>query len=201
MKNNLVKILGTFGLIIAIALILKGVFGVGEIGLKKIKTNTNKIIKKSTNKNLKTDYIFTCEGRAQASVAGIGLGSEHNTNDLFIDEYNLRKTKGINDRNKDVYFLQMSNSTMPYGRPYQIFEENRGELTINNSTINFNPSFSLGLNNSVDFKMQSYSGTISLHTGTFSATLVKIYKKTGGPVPVQFTGKCFGLEQIGSYIN
>ena len=36
MKNNLVKILGTFGLIIAIALILKGVFGVGKIGLKNL---------------------------------------------------------------------------------------------------------------------------------------------------------------------
>ena len=36
MKSNLVKILGTFGLIIAIALILKGVFGVGKIGLKNL---------------------------------------------------------------------------------------------------------------------------------------------------------------------
>ena len=36
MKNNFVKILATLGLIIAIALILKGVFGVGEIGFKKI---------------------------------------------------------------------------------------------------------------------------------------------------------------------
>ena len=36
MKNNLVKILATLGLIVAIALILKGVFGIGEIGFKKI---------------------------------------------------------------------------------------------------------------------------------------------------------------------
>ena len=198
MKNNLVKILATLGLIVAIAFILKGVFGVGEIGLKKIKTNTNKQIKKSENKILKTDYIFTCEGRAQASVAGMGLGSEHNTNDVFIDEYNLRK-KFRSDKNKYVYILQKNSSTLPYGRPYQIFEENRGALTINNSTINFNPSRLL--NDGGDFKMQSYSGTISLHTGTFSATVVNIYKKTGGRVPIQFTGKCFGLEQIGSYIN
>ena len=32
MKNNLVKILATLGLIVAIALVLKGVFGVGKIG-------------------------------------------------------------------------------------------------------------------------------------------------------------------------
>lgn len=34
--KNLLKILATLGLIVAIALILKGVFGVGKIGFKKI---------------------------------------------------------------------------------------------------------------------------------------------------------------------
>jgi hypothetical protein len=34
--NNLVKILATLGLIVAIALILKGVFGIGELGGKKL---------------------------------------------------------------------------------------------------------------------------------------------------------------------
>jgi len=34
MKNNLVKILATLGLIVAIALILRGVFDVGKIGFK-----------------------------------------------------------------------------------------------------------------------------------------------------------------------
>ena len=34
MKSNLVKILATLGLIVAIALILKGVFGIGKIGFK-----------------------------------------------------------------------------------------------------------------------------------------------------------------------
>ena len=37
--KNLVKILATLGLIVAIALILKGVFGVGKIGLKKVSKN------------------------------------------------------------------------------------------------------------------------------------------------------------------
>ena len=40
--KNLVKILATLGLIIAIALILKGVFGVGEIGVKKFSKNFSK---------------------------------------------------------------------------------------------------------------------------------------------------------------
>ena len=52
MKNNLVKILGTFGLIIAIALILKGVFGVGKIGFKEIsKTSEFPILKCVSDNN------------------------------------------------------------------------------------------------------------------------------------------------------
>ena len=36
MKNNVVKILATLGLIVAIALILRGVFGVGKIGFENL---------------------------------------------------------------------------------------------------------------------------------------------------------------------
>ena len=39
-KNNLVKILATLGLIVAIALVLKGVFGVGKIGFKNLSSKT-----------------------------------------------------------------------------------------------------------------------------------------------------------------
>ena len=39
MKNNLVKILATLGLIVAIALILRGVFDVGKIGIKNFSSN------------------------------------------------------------------------------------------------------------------------------------------------------------------
>ncbi len=40
--KNLVKILATLGLIVAIALILKGVFGIGEIGVKKFSKKMTK---------------------------------------------------------------------------------------------------------------------------------------------------------------
>ena len=46
MKNNLVKILATLGLIVAIALVLKGVFGVGKIGLKSLFNNKQIIFDK-----------------------------------------------------------------------------------------------------------------------------------------------------------
>ena len=41
MKSNLVKILATLGLIIAIAVILKSVFGIGKIGVSKITNSGN----------------------------------------------------------------------------------------------------------------------------------------------------------------
>ena len=43
MKSNLVKIIGTLGLIIAIAVILKSVFGVGKIGFSKLSNKSSKI--------------------------------------------------------------------------------------------------------------------------------------------------------------
>ena len=55
MKNNLVKILGTFGLIIAIALILKGVFGVGKVTTKKFSKPS---ISSSKNLAIKETIIF-----------------------------------------------------------------------------------------------------------------------------------------------
>ena len=44
MKNKVVKILATIGLIIAIALILRGVFDIGKIGFKNFSSNKNIII-------------------------------------------------------------------------------------------------------------------------------------------------------------
>ena len=40
MKNNLIKILATLGLIIAIAVILKSVFGIGKIGFSNLPSKT-----------------------------------------------------------------------------------------------------------------------------------------------------------------
>jgi len=52
MKSNLVKIIATFGLIVVIALILKGIFGVGKIGFSKI-TNSDNSKKIEINKTFK----------------------------------------------------------------------------------------------------------------------------------------------------
>ena len=45
MNKNLIKILSTLGLIVAIALILKGVFGIGGVSVNKIKKNITKTTK------------------------------------------------------------------------------------------------------------------------------------------------------------
>ena len=55
MKSNLVKIIATFCLIIVIALILKGIFGVGKIGF-------NKIINSDNSKKIVFDKCWDPEG-------------------------------------------------------------------------------------------------------------------------------------------
>jgi hypothetical protein len=62
MKNNLVKILATLGLIVAIALILRGVFDVGKIGIKSFSSKLP--ILKCTFQDTdgsKTDHIYDLE--------------------------------------------------------------------------------------------------------------------------------------------
>ena len=60
--KNLVKILATLGLIVAIALILKGVFGVGKIGLKKVSKNNTIIFDQCWDRDDFTNFIdFTNE--------------------------------------------------------------------------------------------------------------------------------------------
>ena len=103
MKSNLVKILATLGLIVAIALILKGVFGIGKIGLKKIsKTSEFPILKCVSNNNGK-DYvdiidlqnikdkepadIKTAQNRANAEFAWFkGITETSNLSNSWVDE-------------------------------------------------------------------------------------------------------------------
>ena len=180
-----IQILAAIGLVIAILWTAKGLFQAGSAGYKQVK--------KSTSSISKTDYKFTCEGTAFTNFAGLGLGPEHNTEELFIDEYNLRR------KNK-FYILQMT-SNKSSGRPYQIFEENSGDLTVTSSTIKFDPrkSWLQIVTGTKDLKVERFIGSISLNSGNYSSSLTTRYK--GAIVPVEFTGRCFGLEQIKSYIK
>lgn len=58
--KNLVKILATLGLIVAIALILKGVFGIGKIGVNKISENSKEKI---------SIVRFSCEGQTVTKMS------------------------------------------------------------------------------------------------------------------------------------
>jgi len=55
MKSNLVKILATLGLIIAIAVILKSVFGIGNLGIKNLFSKDIYL----ACKNIEKDEVFT----------------------------------------------------------------------------------------------------------------------------------------------
>ena len=102
MKSNLVKILATLGLIVAIALILKGVFGVGKIGFKKISKTSEFPILKCVSDNNGKDYvdiidlqnikdkepadIKTEQNRANAEFAWFGISQTSNLSNSYVDE-------------------------------------------------------------------------------------------------------------------
>ena len=182
--KGVIQILAAIGLVVAILWTAKGLFQAGSAGYKQVK--------KSTSSISKTDYRFTCEGNAKTNYGGLGLGPEHNTDEFFIDEYNLRIKS-------DKYILEMT-SNLRLQRPSQIFESNN-HLTITNSTIRFNPDeqFLKLVTGSKDLKVKRFTGSISLNTGNYSSSLTTIYK--GDIIPVDFSGRCFGLEQIKKYIK
>ncbi len=179
-----IQILAAIGLVIAILWTAKGLFQFGSAGYKEIKSKSS---------ISKTEYKFTCEGTVYTNYAGMGLGPEHNTEELFIDEYNLRK-------GKKFYTLEMR-SNKSLRRPAQIFSQNIGDLIVSSQTIKFDPDkkWLQLVSGSSDLKMERFIGSISLNTGNYSSSLRTKYK--GDIIMIEFTGKCFGLEQIKSYIN
>ena len=92
-SNNFVKVLATIGLIIAIGLILRGVFDVGKVGYKKVKKN---ITKEKTFK----DVTFTCEGQATTKTKDL-TGDYYDTDTVsFIDHYQMF----LDDNGKPIQF-------------------------------------------------------------------------------------------------
>ena len=90
MKNNLVKILATLGLIIAIALILRGVFDVGKIGIKSF-----------SNKKTMTDLpILECEFKDD--VANTDYVDIYDLNELVSSSEFKRFPKNISENEKNI---------------------------------------------------------------------------------------------------
>jgi hypothetical protein len=184
--KGLIQILAAIGLVIAILWTAKGLFQAGSAGYKQVK--------KSTSSISKTNYKFTCEGNAKTNYGGMGLGPEHNTDELFIDEYNLKKEQD------KTYTLTLT-SNLRIQRPSQIIGANSGDLTVTNSTIRFDPSetFLKLVTGTKDIKVKRFNGSISLNSANYSSSLITYYK--GDPILIDFSGRCFGLEQIKNFIK
>ena len=92
MKSNLVKILATLGLIVSIALILKGVFGVGKIGIKNFKR-----ISLLACSNTKNDEIIKVQLNEKDKIWIDNWGkvletNEWNKNKIIAIEYSWTET-------------------------------------------------------------------------------------------------------------
>ena len=99
MNKNLIKILSTLGLIVAIALILKGVFGIGGVSVNKIKKN----ITKTTKTKLPT-LECTLRVRGETNKQSFNLQSikDNRPKDIPTDLMDQRKYFS-----KDPMFLQL----------------------------------------------------------------------------------------------
>ena len=92
MNKNLIKILSTIGLIFAIALILRGVFDMGKIGIKKLKVDSFIVCQ-----NTKNDEIIKIQLNEKDKVWTNNWGkildiNEWNKNKIVAIEYSLVET-------------------------------------------------------------------------------------------------------------
>ena len=99
MNKNLIKILSTLGLIVAIALILKGVFGVGDVSFKKITKNFNKA-KKTKLPTL--ECTIRIEGETNKQIFNLQKLVDNEPKDIPMDSMDRR-----NYFAKDPLFLQL----------------------------------------------------------------------------------------------
>jgi len=188
MKNNVVKILATLGLIVALALVLKGVFGVGEIGLKKIKTNTNKQIKNSKEKF--SFVSFTCEGKVVSKHSILGEDSSINETKSFIDEYEMLLVDNV----PAALTLKKSNNWS--NRPLKQSVASQQTLESSQSSISiYHQNYKL----SDEFTTTLYKAMISLLSGSFSGNVDGYYKDV--KYLYVLTGRCFGLEKYIESLN
>jgi hypothetical protein len=190
--KNLVKILATLGLIVAIALILKGVFGVGEISLKKLKTNTNKQIKNSKEKI--SIVRFSCEGQVVTKMSEPGEDLNKTDTGSFIDEYTL----SLDASGKPaILILDETNnwSSRPSisGVDYQTLESSQSSISIYHKNYKHSDKITTTL----------YTAMISLRSGSFSGSVDGYYKdgKYLFVSTANLTGKCFGLEKYIKSLN
>ena len=155
--NNLVKILATLGLIVAIALILKGVFGVGKVTTKKFSKPS---ISSSKNLAIKDTIIFDkCWGPDdfanyedgfrdsvfEKMLYQINLVSKEVTRTLVFKDTHLKKMKDwdgtvIPKVTLDNFYIKSSTDTYVETKNfneggwityYLVFNLKNGQITVN----------------------------------------------------------------------
>ena len=179
--NSIIKVLATIGLLIVIFLILKAVFGVGKIGVNKVKKSFTK--EKNIPKKFNKVINFTCEG----NVILTGIGPDSKTTG-FIDEYTLRIVNG----KADSLYMTSNNSS---SRTSPSFPSNK-ELIVTPMTIQI---YHYNYAAHDDIQVTSYKASISLNTGNYSAITSARYKEYRPSH--NFSGRCFGINEISKYIK
>jgi len=135
MKSNLVKILGTLGLIIAIAIILKSVFGIGNIGFKSI---LNKVSSSKSLPILKCE-IYDTDGSKRIEFYDLEKIKKNDpTQRMTTDQYqkwrkqkNLETTTFGDNESMNEYTIKYRNHENGVVKGYSIeIKKDTGELKL-----------------------------------------------------------------------
>ena len=183
--NNFIKIFATLGLLIAILLILKSVFGVGKIGINKVKKSIVKEKnitkdKKNSNSSIVPIFKFTCEGSIETA-----FGSKTNPKGSFIDEYEVL----VNSKRK-IQRMKLSSNNYHTRPGYDEFNFESSSKFIDLSARNQKQDAVF---------LSRYDGRISLVTGTYSGQTSGTYSNQD--FTSNFMGKCFGIDKLANYLN
>jgi hypothetical protein len=150
MKNNLVKILATLGLIVAIALILRGVFDVGKIGFNKIGNKSSKkiIFENCWDVNDYDSYEQSMKTSSQENqIFEIDISNNRITRttiwtDKFVQEKKDMQNKGIsiNANKVDLDTMMIDSHTDDFitTTPFKVIDHNNNNKLLGTDTFIFN---------------------------------------------------------------
>lgn len=128
MKNKIIRVLATVGLIVAIFLILKGVFDIGKIGIKGFsKLPILKCEINDTNGSKNTKFYDLEKIKNENPLNGLNSDEKKE----YLNRQNLEATTFLNNENMDQYTIMYRNHDNGISKGWQAtIKKDTGEIRI-----------------------------------------------------------------------
>ena len=128
MKKKIIRVLATIGLVIAIFLILKGVFDIGKIGIKSFsKLPILKCEINDTNGSKNTQFYDLQKIKNENPLNGMNSDEKKE----YLNRQNLEATTFLNNENMDQYTIMYRNHDNGISKGWQAtIKKDTGEIRI-----------------------------------------------------------------------